>query len=140
MFRSIVVGYDGSEQAAKALKLGKEISKFSSAKLYIVSVVNVCFAYDSSTVPLNDTIDKLKEKAKNDVNSAVQQAKNEGINAEGIVTEGDPASVLVETAEKVNADLIITGNRGLSKLKRAVIGSVSFNVVEMSKIPVLIVK
>ncbi len=140
MFRTIIVGYDGSEQSKKALELAKYLSKLTSAKLYVVTVVNVCFAYDSSTVPLNDTIDKVKSKATTDVNQVVNQAKEEGIDAEGIVAEGDPSSLLIDIADKVRADLIITGNRGLSKLKRAVLGSVSFNVVEMSKVPVIIVK
>jgi nucleotide-binding universal stress UspA family protein len=140
MFKTIVVGYDGSEQAKKALGVGKTLVKLTSGKLLIVSVVNVCFAYDSSTLPLNDSIKAMKEKALNDVNSAVEEAKKEGLEAEGIVTEGDPASTLIDIAEKRGGDLIVTGNRGLSKLKRAVLGSVSFNVVEMSKVPVLIVK
>jgi nucleotide-binding universal stress UspA family protein len=37
---------------------------------------------------------------------------------------GDPANALLETAERVGADLLVIGNKGMSGVRRFVLGSV----------------
>lgn len=43
--------------------------------------------------------------------------------------EGDPREVIVEQAETWQADLIVLGSRGLSTIKRWILGSVAESVV-----------
>jgi nucleotide-binding universal stress UspA family protein len=52
---------------------------------------------------------------------------------------GVPSDVIVEIAEKGNYDLIIVGSRGLGKVKRFLLGSVSDDVSHKAKCSVLIV-
>ncbi|MGC8973501.1 MAG: universal stress protein, partial [Thermoproteus sp.] len=87
-----------------------------------------------------DIIDSMREKAKADLADAKAKAEAEGVQAETAMLEGDPATAIVEYADKIGADLIVTGSRGLSSIKRVFLGSVSTGVVTHAKKPVLVVK
>lgn len=52
----------------------------------------------------------------------------------------DPASLVLDTAAKANADLIVMGTRNLSQLAEVFIGSVSNRVLKHAAMPTLIVK
>ena len=51
-----------------------------------------------------------------------------------------PATFILQTAEREGATMIVMGTRGLGKIKRAILSSVSKDVVNNSPIPVLIVR
>jgi imidazoleglycerol phosphate synthase cyclase subunit len=53
---------------------------------------------------------------------------------------GLPADIICRIARKENYDLIIIGNRGLNRLKRVLLGSISSKVVAAAHCPVLVVK
>jgi nucleotide-binding universal stress UspA family protein len=58
-----------------------------------------------------------------------------------IIRSGHPVEEIVKQAERSKADLIIMGSHGRSALKAAVIGSVTFGVINRdTKIPVLVVR
>ncbi|KAI8049834.1 hypothetical protein BDF22DRAFT_696874 [Syncephalis plumigaleata] len=57
-----------------------------------------------------------------------------------IIRNTDPKSTICDTAKDTNASLIVLGSRGLSTLKRVLIGSVSEYVVNNAECPVLVVK
>ncbi len=138
MISKILVAYDGSSSADKALDFVIDLAKSVNASVVILHVINTCI--ESWGVVSIDAIERMKKKACECVNNAVEKLKKNGINVEGQVVEGEPSSTIVDFAEKVNASLIVVGSRGLSRLKRALIGSVSLAVLEHSKIPVLVVK
>ena len=52
----------------------------------------------------------------------------------------DPASLILDTAAKANADLVVMGTRNLSQLAEMFIGSVSNRVLKHAAVPTLIVK
>ncbi len=60
--------------------------------------------------------------------------------AEIEVLEGDPANAVLQHAENIGADLVITGTRDQNRLKKLLFGSVSDKISTKSEIPVLIVK
>ncbi|MBP1449654.1 MAG: universal stress protein, partial [Thermoproteus sp.] len=75
-----------------------------------------------------------------DLADAKAKAEAQGVAAETALLEGDPASSIIEYSERVGADLIVTGSRGLSAIKRIFLGSVSTGIVTHAKRPVLVVK
>ncbi|MFP3165232.1 MAG: universal stress protein, partial [Acidianus sp.] len=87
-----------------------------------------------------DVIESVYNRAKADIEEAKKKSKEGGVEAEGVILEGDPASAILEYANKNNVDLIVTGSRGLSTLKRVFLGSVSTRLVQEAKIPVMVVK
>jgi nucleotide-binding universal stress UspA family protein len=63
-----------------------------------------------------------------------------GVEYECEVAQGDPARTLIDISERFACDLIVMGARGQSALRRAMMGSVSNEVLHASAIPVVIVK
>jgi nucleotide-binding universal stress UspA family protein len=61
-------------------------------------------------------------------------------NVSRVIEDGDPASHLLDIADRENADLIVVGSRGLGRLRELLIGSVSHKVAMLAKCPCLIVR
>jgi nucleotide-binding universal stress UspA family protein len=68
------------------------------------------------------------------------ESKSEDIQITSKLSEGRPADVIIAEAEDKDVDLIVMGSRGLGDITGRVLGSVSNQVVQESKIPVYIVK
>ncbi|KAL5708925.1 hypothetical protein ACHQM5_019668 [Ranunculus cassubicifolius] len=71
---------------------------------------------------------------------ALEICKGKNIKAESVILEGDPKDMICQAAEQIQPDMVVVGSRGLSKLKRAFLGSVSDYCAHHVKCPILIVK
>ncbi len=56
------------------------------------------------------------------------------------IAEGDVADAILDTAKRLDADLIVVGSRGLGRISGLLMGSVSQKVSQLSDSPCLIVK
>ncbi|KAK8628831.1 hypothetical protein V6N13_009412 [Hibiscus sabdariffa] len=70
---------------------------------------------------------------------ALEMCSNK-VKAETLIVEGDPKDMLCEISEQMKVDLLIVGSRGLGRIKRAFLGSVSDYCAHHAKCPTLIVK
>ena len=59
--------------------------------------------------------------------------------SEVIIVPGKPANVILVEAERVKADLIVIGSHGTEALHAHLLGSVSIKVLQLAKVPVLMV-
>ncbi|HEX7066405.1 MAG TPA: universal stress protein [Bacillales bacterium] len=82
----------------------------------------------------------INSKGEEVLREAKNRLKKESVRFETAVMEGDAAEEIDKYALAHEADLIVIGHRGLSGLKKLVLGSVSQKVVEKSNCPVLVVK
>ena len=64
--------------------------------------------------------------------------EKEGVRAEYHAAKGDPAEAIVRVADRLDADLIVVGNRGMKGVRR-VLGSVPNSVAHLANCSVLIV-
>ncbi|MGI6091651.1 MAG: universal stress protein [Veillonellaceae bacterium] len=136
--KSILVAYDGSRQSQKALEWAVDISAKTGAQITTVTVIKPPdfsptgeineFMYDAEKYyqPLLDKVKKLGRNNGRDINT--------------ILLRGNPAEAIVRYAEANDADLIVTGTRGMGGFKSLVIGSVAQKVVTYAKVPVLVIK
>ncbi len=139
MFQKIVVAYDGSPHSKRALDMAIDIARKYGSRLYIIEVVDPAALIGLGVSPVPQTVlDQLYQKAKSDIEEARKRAAD--LETEGQVLEGDPATSILEFVDKVKADLLVSGSRGLSTLKRLFLGSVSSRLVSEARIPVLVVK
>ncbi|KAI3988538.1 hypothetical protein MKX01_026352 [Papaver californicum] len=71
---------------------------------------------------------------------ALQICKQRPVKVETLMMEGDPKDMICQAAEQMHADLVVVGSRGLGKIKRAFLGSVSDYCAHHAKCPIIIVK
>ncbi len=139
MFSSLVVGTDGSETAAEAVRGATGLAKLLSATLHIVTVYRPT-AMRGSGVP-----DEYRHAlgsggmAEALLDDQCARARTAGVTVEGHAETGDPSEALVRVAEQVHADLIVVGNKGMAGVRR-VLGSVPNSVAHQAPCSVLILQ
>lgn len=62
------------------------------------------------------------------------------IETDEIFEVGSPGAVIISVADRIGAELIVMGSRGLGTFAGVALGSVSTYVLEHAKIPVIVVK
>jgi nucleotide-binding universal stress UspA family protein len=134
----IVVGFDGSEHARKALERAAEIA--NGATVAVVSAANVTpYLRDPAggIAPVDPADAEARTKA---LAQAREFLEGKGITGVYVEGHGRPADVIVEEAQESGADLIIVGTRGRGAAKQLFMGSVSTNVVHHAPCDVLVVR
>jgi nucleotide-binding universal stress UspA family protein len=142
MFSHILVPYDGSAPSAKALDKAVQMVKNNpETKLTVTHVINLqpVIVGEMTFSQPEGYQDQLQEQG----NVLLDKIKKtiEGLpKSDVIVHAGSPAEAIVDYAESSNCDLIIMGSRGLSAIKEWMLGSVSHNVIQHARMPVMIMK
>jgi nucleotide-binding universal stress UspA family protein len=145
VFKSIVVGTDGSDTANQAVRQAVDLAKAIGAEVELVS------AYEP--VPAQ----RLQEERRNapedvqwainpreDVDATLEEAaavaRAAGVTATAYPRQGDPADAILDVAEEREADLIVVGNKGMTGAKRFLLGSVPNKVSHHAPCSVLIIR
>ncbi len=142
-YQRVLVGFDGSENANRALNRGIALVKQSKGELRIVVVADVmrAAAYASATGLYQRYNDQAKENAASLSSEALEIARREGVaDVYASNEEGQPAEMILTLATEFKSDLIIVGRRGIRGLTRFLMGSVSTAVINHAKCDVLVVK
>lgn len=138
--KKILVAHDGSRYAQKALRKGMEIASQFGGSLVVLAVVPEL--HITELTPLDETRLKeaLEDQAKRHLKKAETQMKKKAVPARTLVRQGNTAEVIIETARKVRASLIVLGSHGRQGVEKFLLGSVSAKVVAHADRPVLVVK
>jgi nucleotide-binding universal stress UspA family protein len=132
---TIVTGYDGSDAARRGLLRATTIA----AEPTNLVVVAVTPATASSSVTAEPLVGGDFD-AERLLGEAAEQLGQAGITSiECRSGTGDPATVLVDVAREVDADLLIVGRKGSDFVARALLGSVAERVVQQARCDVLVV-
>jgi nucleotide-binding universal stress UspA family protein len=145
MFRSIVVGTDGSETATQAVRQAVDLAKATGARVELVS------AYEPvSGQRLREETQQVPEdmqwmvNPREDVDSTLEEASEvaseAGVPVETYARQGDPADAILDVAEETKADLIVVGNKGMTGARRFLLGSVPNKVSHHAPCSVLIIR
>jgi nucleotide-binding universal stress UspA family protein len=145
MFKSIVVGTDGSDTANQAVRQAIELAKAIGAKVELVS------AY--APVPQQRLRDERRDapedvqwaiSPREDVDATLEAAatlaREAAVTVEVYARQGDPADAILDVAEERDADLIIVGNKGMTGAKRFLLGSVPNKISHHAPCSVLIIR
>ena len=140
MFKKILVGYDGSDGAKKALKAGIDIAKHYGAELHSISVEEDLPHYAATVGEVleakaekNGYFAKLVEEAK-------EMAAKEGVVLHAKVVAGHEVETIVDYARDHHFDLVVIGFMGHSKIYDRVWGSTSQNIARLVPCTVMVVK
>ena len=140
MINRILVPVDGSAAALRALRFAGS-RKQSAAGNVSILVLNVQAPLPPSryvTRPMiKDDSSRMSHAALRSARSTARRLK---LDARFYVRQGDPATSIARFAKTMNCSEIIIGTRGRGRVAVFVVGSVALRVVQLSKIPVTLVK
>ncbi|MEO9185165.1 MAG: universal stress protein [Kofleriaceae bacterium] len=142
MFKRILVGYDLSTQSRRALGMASGLARLFGCSLTVVHVLPlpaVLKRWSSPTAKLD--LEQYESVLKHQHEAALHELERDVVRLAAtplldvhcMVRTGSPPTVLVEVAERINADLVVVG-RG----KRGVLGPTSERVVRLSGRTVLV--
>jgi nucleotide-binding universal stress UspA family protein len=147
MFKKILIGLDGSEQAYEALEVACEICKCYDSQLYIISVfrhhsfIEGSLSMVRGATEYENMDDILGNYSKEVIEDGKKIASNFGIKAEkikGFVRSGQVAKQVLHFAKTNDIDLIVVG-QGHGDLSGYLLGGTSHKVSGLSRCPVLVV-
>jgi nucleotide-binding universal stress UspA family protein len=137
MINTILVGYDDTEAARRALERAASLARALGSKLVVTSVAPVTATASGRSIgadPVETAGDHLAELAQ-----ARAYLDGEGLSADYIEAAGHEAASILAAARERSADLIVVGSREISVLQRLLGQSVSDAVAHGARCDVLIV-
>ena len=148
--RRILVPVDGSKPSIDASVQAIDIAKHLDAELIALYVVSPDIRYDymediiTPRLPraLKDVMMIAMQKGERHVKKVQQKASQKKVKVKTDVVIGVSSIVkeIVGYSEKNRIDMIVIGSRGLSGIKKMLLGSVASGVVTYSHSPVLVAK
>ena len=147
----VVLAIDGSEEASRAAEAAVELCEKTGSELHVVHVGEDFYltaVTDLDMVAQAWVAQDYAESAANfeQIAREVLDAEVEKVEAAGGTVAqahlrvGRADAEIVDLAEEIEAGLVVLGSRGLGRIKRALMGSVSYSVVRHAHCPVLVVR
>jgi nucleotide-binding universal stress UspA family protein len=138
IYRTIVVGTDGSDSSFLAVDRAAEVAQESAATLVIVCA----YGDEHKTVGRSFAPDQPDDPGPSEdaVRTAGERAVARGASdIERVVIEGEAVSSLLSVVGERHADLLVVGNKGLNRIAGRLLGSVPADVSRRAACDVLIV-
>jgi len=145
MYKTIVVGTDGSPTADRAVAAAAGLAQLCGAKLHLVTGFKVKrfeVPVGSAEAPMltDRTADAtIHYETALGIGERAISSLAKGLEAEAHAANGDAVSAILDVAEAVDADLVVVGSKGMHGTRRF-IGSVPNSVSHGAPCAVLIVK
>lgn len=143
MFKKILLGSDGSDNALRAAHVAGELAKKFGSELTVLYVYEFPPALMAVEPWVADP--SMFAPPQPDVQNSVARRTGRILDEFGLKYEdehevGHAAQEIVRVAEAGKFDLIVIGSRGLGGFQRLMLGSVSDQVLHHAHCPVLVVK
>jgi nucleotide-binding universal stress UspA family protein len=144
----VVIGYDGSHDAQRAIDLAAGALRADAAVVVNVWSIPMTTTQPGAllgapTPPIEAELQRFEQAARRLAEEGAARARQAGLSAEAHLARGatpaEIATVLCDLAEDRGATLVVVGRRGQSRLKEVVLGSVSNAAVHDGRCPVLVV-
>ena len=138
--KRIVVGTDGSSTASAAVRRAVELAAAEDASLHVVTAYRPRTGREDTNLPEAWRWKASPgEVAEQTARAAAETAAGTGVEVECHSYPGDAADVLVDVVERVGADLLVIGNKGMRGAGRMVIPSIPNRVSHRAKCDILLV-
>ncbi len=133
----ILVAVDGSEFTDTIVDQAISMGRICNSVIVAISVIPFFSDYISSAAQLEEELSKNTRKLLEKVKGRIEK---ENIGCETLVRiDEQPHEPIVQEARKRNVDLIVMGTRGMTGLKRVLMGSVAQKVIGHAPCPVMVV-
>lgn len=134
-----VIGTDGSETAARAAKRAGDLARATGASVHVVCA----YSKSGSGTTIRVGSDEFSASSLTVAEQVAEQQaatfRAQGVEATSSAIDEKPADALINEAERLEAELIIVGNRRMQGVSR-LLGSVANEVAHNAPCDVLVVK
>ena len=142
VYRKMIVAYDESPEAERALTRAIELAKLMGAELRLVTVSEPLPAYVAyADVGFPGSKQMLAEERRNFYNKLQEEAKvraaESGLVADGVIVEGDEVQSIVDSITSWHADLLVIGRRHHSSPFTRMWGGTVHEIAERTKCNIL---
>jgi nucleotide-binding universal stress UspA family protein len=141
MIKRILVPVDFSPQSVLALDYAVELAKPLAAEIDVVHVVEtVYFAAPGKASAIEAMVEAQQKIARTQLLQLERLYAKRRVGLRTSVAQGAPAQAIIDTAKRIDADLIVTATLGRSGVKHLLLGSVAERLVRTAPCPVLTVR
>jgi nucleotide-binding universal stress UspA family protein len=137
-YRKILVPFDGSVSSQNALKQAIKLSETEKSWIKVLAVVP-SYEGDLELVGVANIKAAIEGPTERLLSEAKKLAKEEGATIITNVEQGEAYERIVDVADTENCDLIVMGRRGIHRIERMLMGSVTSRVIGYTQRDVLVV-
>lgn len=137
-YRKILVAVDGSQTSLHALEESFKLAQNEGSWITVVSVIPA-YTGDLDLVAVGNIMAAMRKPCDEALRKAKEMADKHKVLVKTVCEEGEPYERIIDLAQAENCDLIVMGRRGLRRLERVLVGSVTARVIGYSPIDVLVV-
>ncbi|MDF1515230.1 MAG: universal stress protein [Anaerolineae bacterium] len=138
MFKRILFAHNATPASERALLYLEHLARVEEAEVIVLHVYEPPERY-IATQGYSELLQQLVNVAQEVVNDTIEHLQKTGVTALGIVEVGNPARVILETAQGEGVTLIVMGTRGPSNVTDVLLGDVSMEVLRHARCPIFMV-
>jgi nucleotide-binding universal stress UspA family protein len=148
--RSLVVAFDGSSHARRAAAFVARLEAPPRGRITFVRVVEPMATPRGAGLPRGVQAELRREvvkqnaallrQARRSVNAVAAGFRARGWTVQTVVRAGVPLKELLAAVDSTGADVLVLGARGVGGLRRLLLGSVADGALNLSPVPVLVVR
>lgn len=144
MYKKILVPLDGSSRGEAILPHVEELASCFGAEIILLRVYEPDFSLVDPYGHPVEFYEAMQEKLQDEVASYLEAIKKnlsiKGLTVRALVEKGPVVSMIINIAERENADLIAMASHGRTGLARVFYGSVAAGVLHQIDRPLLLVR
>jgi len=136
----VLIAIDGSKASIKAIEyVVKRRRRGERIEAYILNV-QPAISPKAGLITRGMIKDYQALESEKALGKPEVEAMKRYLKADAYVEIGEPASCIIDFAQKTECEEIVIGSRGLGSVKGLLLGSVASKVIQMSPVPVVVVK
>lgn len=140
MFQKILLAYDGSEGANRALEAAIELAKVHEGKIWVLAVEEKLPHISATVGEFQEAKELADQRFRQLLEEVRTRAETAGIELKALLRAGHSARTIVEVAKEGEFDVILVGHSGLSGVWATFLGTTAEKVSRHAPCSVLIVR
>ena len=138
----LLVALDLSKCTEKILEQVKQIAKSLKADVWVMHNAEPAadvLEFKADPLSARESLAKKFHQEHLQVQEIAEQFRSEGLEATGLLVHGATVEIILDTAERLDVNMIVLGTHGRGAMYQLILGSVSAGVLHKSRRPVLLI-